>query len=99
MTNTFVQDRPVTQAGTIVGERRRPGRIANPSPELIALMRKPSAEAVKRLALYDAPNFVLPQETTRARVHPGHSVRILCAVCICIGFWGGAVTAMMSAWG
>lgn len=95
----IIEQDSIAPSTTGVTERRRAGRIANPSPELIALMRKPSAEVRRRLALYDAPNFVPPPVVARPRTNPAHSLRMLCAVSVCVGTWGGMFTAMMMAWG
>ena len=84
----------------IGGERRRPGRLSNPSPELIALMRKPSAEAIKRVQLYDAPHFVPPPDprdgTEISLMKLG---RFAMAFGICAAGWMAAFKLMMMNWG
>ena len=89
--------RPVNEGAPVLHERRRPGRIENASPELIALMRKPSAEAIKNVALYDAPNFVLPAADTSISVM--HVMRFGMAFGICAAGWMAVFRAMMVAWG
>lgn len=81
-------------------ERRRPGRRDDTSPELVALMRKPTAEARLRVMLYDAPNFVLPgPDASRGRINPWHAVRMAGAVAGCSLVWAAAFHAMMLLWG
>ena len=95
---TMTPPAPVQQAG--LQDRRRPGRIENPSPELIALMRKPSAAAIQQVALYDAPHFVLP---TAGADTSGISVmqvmRFATAFGICAAAWMAALKMMMVMWG
>ena len=79
-------------------ERRRPGRNNDASPELIALMRKPTAEARLQVLLYDAPNFVLP-DSTRGRSAPFHTVRMTLAFAACALVWAVAFRGMMLLWG
>lgn len=79
-------------------ERRRPGRSDDVSPELIALMRKPTTEARLRVMLYDAPNFVLPQAPAHRR-SPYHAVRMTVAVASCSLVWAAAFRGMMLLWG
>ena len=80
-------------------DRRRPGRSDDVSPELIALMRKPTAEARLKVMLYDAPHFVLP-EPERGRVHaPGHTLHVTLAFIACTVVWAVAFRGMMMLWG
>lgn len=91
---------PAVRDNADVQNRRRPGRLENPSPELIALMRKPSVEAVHNVALYDAPNFVLPDAS-----HDGTEIslvklgRFAIAFGICAAGWMAAFKLMMMNWG
>ena len=98
MADTMIQE---TAAGATwpQQDRRRPGRMSNPSPELIALMRKPTAEARRRVALYDAPNFVLQQQESSRRGKPVKMLHVVGALAISGGAFGGAFSAMMVLWG
>lgn len=114
MSNIATQDRIIThriatatQAAPVIEheqapsgfvERRRPGRSNDVSPELVALMRKPTTEARLRVMLYDAPNFVLPQATGHRR-SPYHAVRMTVAVASCSLVWAAAFRSMMLLWG
>lgn len=80
------------------GERRRPGRIENASPELIALMRKPSNAARVRVALYDAPGFLLPAQTRRPRDRR-LLLRTVVAFTFCSAMSGAALHTMLTLWG
>ena len=96
---------PITPAATIEilepvrQERRRPGRIENLSPELIQLMRNPaSREARVRVALYDAPGFLLPTGTA-ARRPRANTFKMTAAIIASGAVWGVAFKAMCIAWG
>lgn len=82
----------------VLHDRRRPGRLQNPSPELIALMRRPSDEAVRRVALYDAPNFV-PPAPPPDRIDLVQFARFAAAFAICAAAWTAMFKMMMMAWG
>ena len=88
--------RPIAATTGFV-ERRRPGRIENASPELIALMRKPTHADRIRVALYDAPNFIPPAEIPRSdqRIFG----RVLLAMVACSAGCTAAFKAMVMLWG
>lgn len=107
MSDIITPDSTVTLAGPVIQpgdawttqlERRRPGRNDNVSPELVALMRKPTTEARLRVMLYDAPNFVLPQASGHRR-SPYHAIRMTMAVAACGLGWAMAFRGMMLLWG
>lgn len=107
MSDIITQDHTATLAEPVIQpgqawpdhlERRRPGRNNDVSPELIALMRKPTPEARLRVMLYDAPNFVLPQASTHRR-SPYHAIRMTVAVASCSLVWALAFRGMMLLWG
>ena len=75
-----------------LADRRRPGRADNVSPELIALMRKPSSAARMRVALYDAPGFLLPPAPARRPSRLGFG-RAAMAVTTCAALSAGAFPA------
>ena len=80
-------------------ERRRPGRIANASPELIALMRHADSPAARaQVALYDAPGFVLPDEQTRPADRRAFWQGAL-AFAATAGLWAAMFRLMVWAWG
>ena len=82
--------------GAVVVERRRPGRVADVSPELIALMRAPSASARVRVAMYDAPGFLLREgRTVRQPRSRRYVVRALAATAGLAVVSGVAVQAMI----
>ena len=96
---------PVPEAGPAhrppsgMAERRRPGRMAHASPELITLMRKPSQAARLRVALYDAPGFVLPERHGRRPVSGLSLARMAGAVAACSGGCAVMFKAMLVMWG
>ena len=95
-----VNTAPHTSAHTDVTDRRRAGRMHNPSPELIALMRKPTLQAKARVALYDAPNFILPSAEPRfSAPNPWHMARMVGAATICVTGWASALALMVAYWG
>ncbi len=105
----LVHDRRAAGAGDVpsgrvhvppaTGERRRPGRMETADPALIALMRKPDRAARLRVALYDAPGFVLPAQG-KGRPAPGPGwVRLAVAAGGCLGGCAVAFRAMLLVWG
>ena len=80
-------------------ERRRPGRNDDASPELIALMRKPTAEARLRVMLYDAPNFVLPDADAVRGRNRHHAMHLAAAIAACSLVWAAVFRGMMMLWG
>lgn len=96
MSDTLMIDVTTT---SVQAERRRPGRIQNSSPELIALMRQPTPSAVARIELYDAPNFVPTSTVSIACPHPAHFVRMVGATGFCVLAWSGAFASMIVLWG
>ena len=100
MSTQLLQPQPAASAvPPFPNERRRPGRIANASPELIALMRKPTPAARMRVALYDAPGFLLP-EAPRARPADRRSLaRCAVAMAACSVLCTAAFQGMIAVWG
>ena len=86
------------QTDAVIANRRRPGRLADPSPELIALMRRPTAEAANRVALYDAPNFVPPPIRGDFGLDLIHLMRFGAAFTLCAAGWVAAFRIMMLMW-
>ena len=80
-------------------ERRRPGRMENASPELIALMRKPDQAARLRVALYDAPGFLLPDAHRRPPASRRGATRLAVAMVACSARCTAAFQAMLTIWG
>ncbi len=106
MSKTGSATTPTPTAGAALGwpverERRRPGRAASVSPELIALMREPASHAARlRVALYDAPGFVLPtHDTLRPPRATGFPLRVAVAVVGAGAGWAAVFQAMCWAWG
>lgn len=90
----------VTQGRPAETERRRPGRVNDLSPALIALMRQPTPEARRAVALYDAPNFVLPDAPAgHATITSRQVFRLLAATGACAVVWAAAFRGMMMLWG
>ena len=80
-------------------ERRRPGRMDDANPELIALMRKPSHAARLRVAMYDAPGFLLPQQHKRPPVTGRGVLHMMVAMTACSGACAAAFKTMLVLWG
>lgn len=89
----------VAIAASTPADRRRASRIEDASPELLHLLRNPvSREARVRVALYDAPGFLLPTGAgaQRPRVN---ALRVTAAIVASGAVWGVAFKAMCIAWG
>jgi hypothetical protein len=99
-----VMMRPLVEVSTGVDgqvqvERRCLGRVESASAELIQLLRNPaSREARVRVALYDAPGFLLPTgpSARRPRVN---ALKVTAAIVALGAVWGVVLKAMCMAWG
>ena len=91
----------IPAAATFAGtERRRAGRIENASPELISLMRNPASKSARmRVALYDAPGFLLPAAPRRPRATARTLCHMAAAVATCSLGCTGLFKAMLILWG
>lgn len=87
------------RAPPATGERRRPGRMENVTPELIALMRKPDQAARMRVALYDAPGFLLPVQHRRPPMSGRTLGHMAIAFSACSGVCAVAFHTMLTLWG
>ena len=104
MSHNLVDIRPITvpqpmQSAPATGERRRPGRVADVSPELIALMRKPTNVARMKVAMYDAPGFLLPTQHRRPPASGRSLAHATIAFTACSVAAGAALQAMLAVWG
>ncbi len=90
--------RAATEQQATVRDRRRPGRLENPSPELIALMRKPTEDAIRKVAMYDAPHFV-PPTPDGMEVSLVQLFRFGTAFAVCALAWMAVFKTMMVFWG
>ena len=106
MSHYLTEDRQASSAvqarmsnGAQATERRRPGRIENASPELIALMRKPNQAARIRVALYDAPGFMVGSEHRRPALTRRGMVHMVMASVGCSAACAVAFKAMLVFWG
>lgn len=97
MDDTSAEMGQVTPGVTV--ERRRVGRIEGASPELIALMRRPSADTLRAIRLYDAPNFQ-PSQAHQAdrRTARRRRRRLVAAACVCAGASVAAFETMLWVW-
>ena len=98
MTDILLQDREVA-SWPEQQERRRPGRIDNASPKLIAIMRKPvSATSRVQVALYDAPGFLLASAPVRRPAQRNYAAGA--AAFVASGaLWAVMFKMMVWAWG
>lgn len=101
MTTGFQPDLPQDvpeRVAPVWQDRRRPGRAENVSPELIALMRRPTSTTGRvKVALYDAPGFLIPVSARPPR--PGRTKAVMLAIIGSSLGWAAVFNAMMWAWG
>lgn len=87
------REEPATEAPPQMSERRRPGRMENPSPELIALMRTPSAMKVDPVAAARVPD-VSPDGPDRSIDNRDAARGIMVAVALGLLLWGALIAGV-----
>ncbi|MGI4950606.1 MAG: hypothetical protein ACRYGM_02275 [Janthinobacterium lividum] len=99
MSDVLTRATETTDAKLGFKDRRRAGRIENATPELIALMRKPSADAIEDVALYDAAGIAQSAaDDHMTTIKFGQVAYCLGAVGICAAGWFFALQALAALW-
>lgn len=96
----MTREESIAETPQITTDRRRPGRIKNPGPELVALMRAPSAlktdkAAAQRLAdaAPDAPDRSIDNRDAARGVMVGVALGLVLWVGLMTGVWWLCVAA------